>query len=51
MAFFLRDCTIGIAHIDDDVIIAGRGIQEWLQPPSLVGFDLTVSTTYSMAES
>jgi hypothetical protein len=38
MAFFLRDCTIGIAHIDDDVIIAGRGIQEWLQPPSLVGF-------------
>jgi hypothetical protein len=36
MAFFLRECVIGIVHIDDEIILAARGIAEWLDQPSLV---------------
>jgi hypothetical protein len=36
MAFFLRECTIGIVHIDDEIILGARGIAEWLDQPSLV---------------
>jgi len=36
MAFFLRECTIGIVHIDDEIILGARGIAEWLDQPTLV---------------
>lgn len=36
MSFFLRECTIGIVHVDDDIILGARGIAEWLDQPSLV---------------
>jgi hypothetical protein len=36
MAFFLRECTVGIVHVDDDIILGARGIAEWLDQPSLV---------------
>lgn len=36
MSYNLRDCTPAIVHIDDHAILAGRGLAEWLNLPTVV---------------